>query len=190
MAHYARGERVFQSVSHAQLFSTLWTATHQVHLSLTISQGLLRFVSVESVLLSNRLVLCCPLLFFPSVFPSIPESFLIELALCIRWPKYWRFSISPSSEYSGWFPLGLTGLISLLSKGLSEVFSSTTVRKHQFFGSRSSLWSNSHIHTGLLEKPIALTIWTFVGKVSVCSDFGAQENKIYHCVQVFPFCLP
>ena len=66
----------------------------------------------------------------------------------------------------GWFSLGLTGLISLLSKGLSRVFSSTVVQKHQFFGAQPSLWSNSHIHTWLQEKPyIALTIWIFVGKV-------------------------
>ena len=63
------------------------------------------------------------------------------------------FSISPSNEYSGQFPLGLTGLISLLSKGLSRVFASTTVQKHQFFRAQPSLWSNSHIHTWLLEKP-------------------------------------
>ena len=68
-----------------------------------------------------------------------------------RWPSYWSFSISPSNEYSGWFPLGLTGLI-LPSKGLSRVFSSTTVQKHQFFSTQPSLWSNSHIHTCLLEK--------------------------------------
>ena len=65
----------------------------------------------------------------------------------------------------GWFPLGWTGLISLLSKGLSRIFSNTTVWKHQFFGAQPSLWSNSHICTWLLKKTIALTIWTFVGKV-------------------------
>ena len=65
----------------------------------------------------------------------------------------------------GLFPLGLTDLVSLQSKGLSRVFSSTTVQKHQFFGAQPSLWSNSHIHTWLLEKTIALIIWTFVGKV-------------------------
>ena len=85
-------------------------------------------------------------------FPSI-RIFSNESALCIKWPKYWSFSfsMSPSSEYSGWFPLRLTGLISLLSKGLSRVFSSTTVQKHQFFGAQPSLWSNSHLRT-LLEK--------------------------------------
>ena len=105
---------------------------------------------------SNHLILYCPLLFLPSVFPSI-RIFSCVLALCIRWWKYWSFSISPSNEYSG--------LISLLSKGLSRVFSSTTVWKHQFFGTQPSLWSSSHIRTCLLGKTIALTTWTFVGKV-------------------------
>ena len=86
-----------------------------------------------------------------SIFPSI-RVFSNELAFHIRWPSYWSFSISPSNEYSGWFPLGLTGLI-LPSKGLSRVFSSTTVQKHQFFGTKPSLWSNSHIHIWLLGKP-------------------------------------
>ena len=73
-------------------------------------------------------------------------------------------SVHPMSIH-GWFPLGLTGLISLKSKGLSRVFSNTTVEKHQFFGTQPSLWSISHIHTWLLEKNIDLTIWTFVSKV-------------------------
>ena len=77
------------------------------------------------------------------------------VALRIRWPKYWSFSfsISPSNEYSGLMPLGLTGWISLQSKGLSRVFSNTTVQKHQFFGIQFSLWPNSHIHIQLLKKP-------------------------------------
>ena len=83
-----------------------------------------------------------------------------ESALRIRWPKYWRFSfsISTSMNIQGWFPLGLTGLIFLQSRGLSRVFSSTTIWKHQFFSVQHSLWSNSHMTTG---KTTALTIWTF-----------------------------
>ena len=106
-------------------------------------QELLRFMSIESAMLSNYLILCCPLLLLVSIFPSI-RVFSNESALCIRWPKYCSFSFStnPSNEYSG-----LTGLISLLSKGLSRVFSSTTVQKHQFFGAQPFLWSNFHIHT-------------------------------------------
>ena len=88
-------------------------------------------------MLSNHLIFCCPLLLLPSVFPRVFSS---ESALRIRWPKYWSFSfsISLSNEYSGLIPLGLTDLISLLSKGLSRVFSSTTIRKHQFFSAQPS----------------------------------------------------
>ena len=95
--------------------------------------SLLKFMSIELVMPSNHLILCHPLLLLPSIFPSI-RVFSNELALCIRWLKYWSFSNSPSNEYSGLILLGLTGLISLQSKGLSRVFSSATVQKHQFFG--------------------------------------------------------
>ena len=107
---------------------------------------LLKFTSIESVTLSNHLTLCCPLLLLPSVFLSI---FSNESALPIRWPKYWTlsFSIDPSNNIQGWFPLGLTDLISLQSKGLSRVFSNTTVQKHPFFGAQLSSQSNSHIHS-------------------------------------------
>ena len=81
--------------------------------------------------------------------------FFNESALRIRWPKHWTFSFTSvlPVNIQDWFPLGLTGLISLLSKGLSRVFSNTTVQKHQFFSAQPSLWSNSHIHIWLLEKP-------------------------------------
>ena len=103
------------------------------------------------VMPSNHLILCRPLLFLPSIFPSI-RVFSKESALCIRWPKYWSFSfnISPSNEYSG---LKSFRVDSLQSKGLSRVFSNTTVQKHQFFSAQLSSQSNSHIHTWLLEKP-------------------------------------
>ena len=117
-------------------------------LSIANSQSLLKLMSIESVMSSNHLILCHPLLLPPSVFPSI-RVFSTESVLFIRWPEYWSFSfsISPSNEYSGLISLGWTGWISLQSKGLSRVFSNTTVQKHQFFGARLSLWSNSHIHT-------------------------------------------
>ena len=94
-----------------------------------------------------------PFFSFPQSF-SASESFQ-WVGSSNRWLKYWSFSfcISPSNEYSGWFPLGLTLLISLLSKGLWRVFSITLIRKHQFFGTQPSFWSNSHIPTWLLEKP-------------------------------------
>ena len=85
----------------------------------------------------------------PAPNPSQHQGLSNESVLCIRWPKYWSFSFSISPEYS----LGLTGWISLQSKGLSRVFSSTTVKKHQFFGAQLSLQSNSPIHTWLLEEP-------------------------------------
>ena len=100
-----------QSLSHVRLFVTPWTATHQVPLPITNSQSLLKLMSIESVMPSNYLILCPPLLFLPSIFLSI-KVFSNESALCIRRPKYWRLSMSPSSEYSGliffkidWFDL-------------------------------------------------------------------------------------
>ena len=111
-------------------------------------------MSIESVMPSNHLIICCPLLLLPSIFPSI-MVFSNEWALHIRWPKYWSFSfkISPTNEYQDWSPLGWTGWISLQSKGLSRVFSNTTVQKHQFFSTQLPSQSNSHIPTWLLEKP-------------------------------------
>ena len=100
-----------------------------------------------SVMPSNHLVFCHPLLLLPSVFPSI-RVFSGKSALCLRWPKDWSFgfSISPSNEYPELISLGLTDLISLQYKRLSKVFSNTTVQKHQFFGAQP-LWSNSRVHT-------------------------------------------
>ena len=124
-----------QSLSRVRHFVTPWTAARQASLSITNSQSLLKLMSFESVMPSNHLDLCHPFLLLPSIFPSI-RVFSNESALRIRWPKYWSFSfsISPSNEYSG-----LNGLISLQSKGLSRVFSDTTVQKHQFFGIQLSL---------------------------------------------------
>ena len=104
-----------QLLSRVQLFVTPWTAACQASLSITHSQSLLKLMSIELVMPSNHLILCCPLLFLPSIFLSI-KVFSNESVLCIRWPKYWSFSfsISPSNEYLGLFPLGLTGLISLV----------------------------------------------------------------------------
>ena len=121
---------------------TSWTVAHQAFLSFNISRSLLKLMSLESVMPSNHLILCHPLLLPPSIFPSI-RVFSNESVLYIRWPKYWSFSfsISPSNEYSGRSPLGWTAWVSLQSKGLSRVFSNTTVQKHQFFSVQPSLWS-------------------------------------------------
>ena len=115
--------------------ATPWTTACQSSLSVTNSWGPPKPMSIELVMPSNHLILCRPLLLLPSIFPSI-RVFSSESALHIRWPKYCSFSfnISPSNEYSGLIPLGLTGWISLQSKGLSRVFSSATIWMHQFSG--------------------------------------------------------
>ena len=141
--------------SVVQLCPTLcvsMAAALQASLSFTISWSSLKFMSIESVMSSNHLILCC-LLLPPSVVPSI-RVFSNEPALCISWPKYYSFSLVLPMNIQGWFPLGLTDLISLLSKGLSRVISSSAVRRHQFIGTPSPiLLSSSHIHTWLPEKP-------------------------------------
>ena len=143
-----------QSLSHIQLFVTLWTAAHQASLSITNSQSLPKLMSNVSVMPSNHLILCRPLLLHPSIFPSI-RVFSNKSVLHIRWPKYmsFSFSISTSSWYSRLISLGLTGWISLQFKRLSRIFSYTTVQKHQFFSTQLPSQSNSHIHTWPLEKP-------------------------------------
>ena len=149
-------------LSHIWFFATPWTAACQASLSFTISWTLLKLMAIKSVMQSNHFIHCHPFLLLPSIFPSI-IVFSSETALCIWWPKYWNFSfsisISPSNEYSG-----LTGLISLLSKGLSRVFSSTTIQKNQFCGTRPFLWPNFHTYM-TTRKTIALIICTFVSKL-------------------------
>ena len=142
---------VIQSLSYARHLETPWTIARQASLSFTISQILLKLMSIESVMSSNHLVLCRPLLLLPPISPSI-RLFSNKSTLRMRWPKYWSFSFSiiPSQEIPG---LIWTGWISLLSKGLSRVFSNTIVQKNQCFGTQPSSLSNSHIHTWLLEKP-------------------------------------
>ena len=102
----------------------------------------------KSVILFDHLVLCCPLLLLPSIFASI-MVFSSKSALCIMWAKYqsFSFSIRLFNEFQGGFPLGLTGLISMQSKGLSRIFSNTMGQKHRFFSNQLSLQSNCHIHT-------------------------------------------
>ena len=136
------------SLSRVQLFATPWTAARQASLSITNSQSLLTLTYIESVMPSNHLSLCRPLLLLPSIFPTI-RVFSSESVLHIRWSKYWSFSfsISPSSEYSGLISFRIDCWISLQSKGLLRVFFSTTIQKHQFFSAQPSSQSNSHIHT-------------------------------------------
>ena len=148
MVHYL----LFCLVSQSD-FLTPWTEAHQASLSITNSRSLLIVMSIESVMPSNHLILCY-LLLQPSIFLSI-RVFSNESVLCIRWPKHWSFSfsISPSNEYFGLISFRIDWFDSPWEiKGLSRVFSNTTVQKYQFFGAQLSLWSNSHIHTWLLEK--------------------------------------
>ena len=134
------------------------------HTSLPCPPCLLKCMSIESVMPSKQLILCRPLL-LPSIFPSI-RSFPVS-----RLFTSGGQSIGASASATvlpmniqGWFPLGLTGLISLLSKGLSRVFSNTTVQKHKFFRTQTFLLSNSHIHTWLLEKPQLWLDWPLQAK--------------------------
>ena len=131
------------------LNTTPWTAAYHALLSSSISWSLLRFMPVQSVMLSKCLILYCPLLNFClqsfSASGSVPLNQLFTSSIGAS------ASVLPVT-IQDWFPLGLTGLISLMSKGLSRVFS-TEVQKHQCFHTQSSLWPNSHIHTWLLEKP-------------------------------------
>ena len=138
---------VVRSLSHSQLFATPWITACQAPLSSTIFWSLLKFKSIESVILSNSVTLCCSC---PQSYPA-SESFPMS-RLCPSGDQ--SFGVSTSvlpMNIQGWFPLGLTGLIPFLPNGISRVISSTT-QKHQFFTAQPSLWSNSHIHTWLLEK--------------------------------------
>ena len=132
--------RSLQSLSRVRLFATPWTAAPQASLSITNSWSLLKPMSIESVMPSNHLILCCPLLLPSSIFPSI-RVFSSESVLRIRWPKYWNFSLSlsPSNEYSGLISFRMDGLDLLAVRGPLRIFSNTTVQKHQFSGTQLSL---------------------------------------------------
>ena len=142
-----------QSLSRVRLFATPWITACQASLSIKNSRSSLRLTSIESVMPSSHLILCRPLLLLPPIPPSI-RLFSNESTLHMRWPKYWSFSFSiiPLKKSQGWSPSEWTGWISLQSRGLSRVFSNTTVQKHQFFGAQPSSQSNSHIHTWPQEK--------------------------------------
>ena len=155
-----------QLLSHVRLFATPWTAAHQASLSITNSQSLLILMSIESVMPSNHLILCWPLLLLPSIFPSI-SVFANETVLCIRWTNYWSFSISihPSNEYSGlvsfrinWFDhLAVQGTLRSLLQYNNSIASIIHC---------SAFFMVQHSHPNMTSgKTIALTIWNFVGTV-------------------------
>ena len=143
---------VVQSLICVQHFATQWTAAHQASLSFTISQSMLKLI--ELVMPSNHLVLCHPLLLLPSIFPSI--SLFQWVGSSYQVAKVLELQLQHQSFQSieGLFPLRLTGLISLQSKGLSRVISSTTIRNHQYFGALPSLLSSFHICHWQLERPL------------------------------------
>ena len=155
-----------QLLSHVQLFAISWTAAHEASLSITNSWDLFKLMSIESVMLFNHLILCCPLLPPPSIFPSI-KVFSSESVLYIRWPKYWSFSISisPSNEYSGLICFRVDWLDLLAVQGTLE----SLLQHHS---SKASIFQHSVFLTVQLSHPYmttgktrALTRWTFVGKV-------------------------
>ena len=143
-----------QSLSHVRLFVTPWTTAHQASLSITNSRSLPKPMSIVSVMPSNHLILCRPFSSCPQSFPASGSFPMSQLSTSGGQSTGVSGSTSvPPMNTQDWSSLGWTGWISLQSKGLSRVFSNTTVQKHQFFGAQLSLQSNSHIHTWLLEKP-------------------------------------
>ena len=195
-----------------------WTATRQASLSFNIFQSLLKLMSIELMMPSNCLILRHPLLLLPSVFPSI-RVFSNESALCIRWPKHWRFSfsISPSSEYSGLISCQIDWFrVLAVQETLKSLLQHNSSKASILLCSVFFIVQLSHPYT-TTGKTTVLTIWTFVSKVSLLfnmlsrfilafllrskhlliswlqstnySDFGNQENKA--CYRVcFPFYLP
>ena len=154
---------VVWSLSHVQLFVTPWTAVCQASVSFTVSQSFFKLMAIESVMPSNRLV-CRPRLLLPSIFPSI-SVFSNELALCIRWPNHWSFSISPCNEYSGLIAFRVDSLSLLAVQGsLKSLLQHHSLKASILPCSNFFMVQLSHPYmtTG---KTIALTIQTFVCKV-------------------------
>ena len=157
-----------QSLSRVRLFATPWTTACQASLSITNSRSLLKLMYVESVMPSNRLIFCRPLLLLPSIFPSI-RVFSNESTLFMRWPKYWSFSfnISPSNEHSGLISFRMDWLDLLAVQGTLK----SLLRHHS--SKASILWHSAFFIVQLSHpymttvKTTALTRWTFVGKVNV-----------------------
>ena len=150
-------ERVHSSVqllSPVWLFATPWTAASQASLSIANCQSLPKLMSIESVMPSNHLILCRPLLLLPSIFPSI-RVFSNESALRIRWPNYWSFgfNISPSNEHPGLISFRIDWFDLLEVQGICKSLLQHHSSKASFFGAQLSSQSNSHIHTWPQEKP-------------------------------------
>ena len=146
--------QLVQSLSRVRLFVSPWTAAHQASLSIINSWSLLKLLSIESVM---PLIISSSVVPFPSQIPSFPVSGSFQMSQYFPSAGQSTGVLASASvlpmNIQDWFPLGWTGWISLQSKGLSRVFSNTTVQKHQFFGAQPSSQSNSHIHTWPQEKP-------------------------------------
>jgi len=208
-----------QPLSHVWLFVTPWITACQAFLSITNSQSSLRLTSIESVMLSSHLILCRPLLLLPPIPPSI-RVFSNESTLRMRWSKYWSFSFSiiPSKEIPGLISFRMDWLDLLADQGTLKTLlqyhsSKASILRHSAFFTVQP--SHPYMTTG---KTIALTRWTFVGKVtslllntlsrlvitflprskrlliswlqSPFSDFGAPNNKVWHCFHCFPIYFP
>ena len=208
-----------QSLSRVRLFVTPWIAARQASLSITNSRSSFKLMSIESVMPSSHLILCCPLLLLPPIPLSI-RVFSKESTLCMRWPKYWSFSfrIIPSKEHPGLISFRMDWLHLLAVQGTLKSFL-------QHYSSKASILRRSAFFTVKLSHPymttgktIALTRRTFVGKVTcllfnmlsrlvitflprskrlnfmaavtICSDFGAPKNKVCHCFHCFPIYFP
>jgi len=153
-----------QSLSHVQLFVTLWTAARQSSLSITNSRNLLKLKSIYLVIPSSHLILSYPLLLLPSIFSSI-TVFSNESVLCIRWPKYWSISISPSNEYSGLISFRIHGTDLLAVQGtLKRLLQHRSSKVSILLCSAFFMVQLSHPYV-TTRKTIAFTIWTFVDKV-------------------------
>ena len=173
-----------QSQSCVGLFETIWTAARQASLSFTISQSLLKLMSIESVnhptiLSSVTLFYSCPQSF--SALGSFPMSQLFTLGG--QGIRASALASVPPMNIQDWSPSGWTGLFPLQSKGLSRVFSSTTVQKHQFFSSQSSFWSNSHIHTIVSFKPSG-SFYLYILAALVCME-PACQGPAYLSMEVY-----
>ena len=182
---------VIQLFSHLRLFVTPWTAAHQASLSITNSWNLPKLTSIKLVMPSNHLILCHPLCLLPSIFPSI-RVFSNESVLHIRWPKYWSFSISPSNEYSRLISFRMDWLELLAGQGtlkslLQHHSSKASILQHSVF----FMVQLSHLYM-TTRKTIALTLWTFVGKVmsllfNTLSRF-VIDKLFFQGASVFYFC--
>ena len=188
-----------QLLRRVRLFTTPWTAARQASLSITNPWSLLKLLSIELVMPSNHLIFCHPLLLLPSIFPSI-RDFSNESVLCIRWPKYWSFSlsISPSNEYSGLISFRMDWLDLLVVQGtLRSLLQCDSLKAsillHSAFSFLTVQLSPPYMTTG---KTIALTRWMFVGKVmslllnmlSRLAMFPSKEKEFFNFMAAVTIC--